>query len=199
MKGLEKLTSIRLAEVLTQRGTVETDAITDALYAQDRQGEIFVDVLVESGQISEWDLAKIVVEHFQLPFITASSVEASDELKERFPKELLFRNKVVPLTLFEDVATVALPILAPFDVLIKLQEAAGVEIYPYVGLTSENNRVLGEMFSDYNEWQKEEVGRREARARQSKSGGDGRGGDPGNWMDLFDSGDANVRNTLTDE
>ena len=62
VKGIEKLTSVRLAEILTERSAVSSEVITDALYAQDRLGESFVQVLVSGGHITEWDLAKIVTE-----------------------------------------------------------------------------------------------------------------------------------------
>ncbi len=195
VKGLEKLTCIRLAEVLTQRGTVETDAITDALYAQDRQGEVFVDVLVSNGHISEWDLAKIVVEHFQLPFIMASSTEIDEEIKTKFPEEFLFEHGIVPLGVFGESATIVLPILTPYEILARLQDMSKLELFPYVGLISENNRVLGELYPNFAEWQKEQQSKREAAARAKRSKPDEKnvGGD---WMDMFDSADASVRDEL---
>ncbi|MCA8942332.1 MAG: hypothetical protein KDB80_07195 [Planctomycetes bacterium] len=192
MKGLEKLTCIRLAEVLTQRGTVETDAITDALYAQDRQGEVFVDVLVSNGHISEWDLAKIVVEHFQLPFISAGSTEIPDDAMAAFPKEFLFQHRIVPLGVFEQTATIVLPILTPYEVLVRLQEASKLELFPYVGLISENVRVLGEIYPEYPDWAKQAQARREAESRKNRAPGSG----SGDWMDMFDSADASVRDGL---
>lgn len=191
MKGLEKLTCIRLAEVLTQRGTVETDAITDALYAQDRQGEVFVDVLVSNGHISEWDLAKIVVEHFQLPFISASSTEIDDTVVSAFPKEALFQNRIVPIGVFEKSATIVLPILTPYDVLARLQEETQLELFPYIGLISENVRVLTDLFPDFPEWTKMQQERREAQSRQGRTKNKS-----GDWMDMFDSADASVRDGL---
>ena len=46
MKGIEKLTAVRLAEILTERNVVSSEVITDALYASDTQGESFVATLV---------------------------------------------------------------------------------------------------------------------------------------------------------
>ena len=74
---------MRLAEVLTQKGIVPVESITDALYVQDRRGESFVDVMIDSGHIAEWDLARVVVESFQLPFLLAGSYQISDEAKAR--------------------------------------------------------------------------------------------------------------------
>ena len=80
MKSLEKITSVRLAEILTERAVVSSEVITDALYAQDKHGEPFVQVLVSGGHITEWDLAKIVTENFNLPFLMAGNYQISSHI-----------------------------------------------------------------------------------------------------------------------
>ena len=67
-----------------------------------------------------------------------------------------------------------------------------MELFPYVGLTSENIRVLGEEYTDYSDWAKEEAARKEQAARNAPKGGKG----AGDWMDMFDSADASVRDGL---
>ncbi len=190
MKGLEKLTPIRLAEVLSQKALVSGEAIADALYANDKYREPFTEILVSGGHITEWDLAKVVVEHFQLPFIMSGSYEVPDEVRDRLPKEVLFANLMVPLDVFHDVMIVAMPILTPFDTFKTIQTDHKTLIYPYVGLPSENKTVLGTMFPDFREWatnnQKELEARRKRKQKRSGGGDD-------DWMSLFDSADAAVR------
>ena len=103
MKGVEKITAVRLAEILTERGAVPSEVVTDALYSQDKSGEPFVQVLVGSGHITEWDLAKLVTENFNLPFLMASHYQIVEAAKSRFPKEVLFRHTMVPLDVFDDI------------------------------------------------------------------------------------------------
>ena len=88
MKGLDKLTPIRLAEALSQKGAIDSDAISESLYAHQSTGESFVELLIDAGSISEWDLAKVVVEHFQLPFVLPTSYESPREVGDLIPKEL---------------------------------------------------------------------------------------------------------------
>lgn len=194
MKGLQKLTSIRLAEVLTHKGSVPTDVITDALYTQDRHGESFVDLLVSGGSITEWDLSKLVVENFQLPFIMAGNYEISDESKTAIPKEVLFENLLVPMDKLGDIMTVIMPILTPFEVLSKIQKDAGVDLFPYVGLISENKRVLGELFSEFPDWYKEHLAAIEAKCREEVEGSGASA--EGDWGNIFDVGDAMVRSSI---
>lgn len=190
MKGIEKLTSVRLAEVLSQKNTVPTDAITEALYTQDQFGEPFVDVLVSSDHITEWDLAKVMVEHFQLPFVMAGNYEVDMDVKNKIPREFLFKHLIVPLDVFDDVLTLVMPILTPFEILNKIQNEHSCEVFPYVGLISENKRVLSELYVDFKEWLTNEKSNKEHRKQQGPrdAGGD--------WMNMFDDADAKVRDGL---
>lgn len=193
MKGLEKLTPIRLAEVLSQKALISADAIADALYAHDKHRESFTEILVTGGHITEWDLAKVVVEHFQLPFILSGGYDVSDAVKARVAKDSLFSNLIVPLDVFDDVMTIAMPIMVPFDTIKALQTEHNVTIYPYVGLPSENKSVLNAMFPEFKEWsanaQKELDARRKKKAKRDP-------GEATDWTSLFDSADAAVRGSL---
>ena len=189
MKGLEKLTAIRLAEVLTQKGAVATEAITDALYSQDKHGDPFVDILVAGGHITEWDLAKLVVENFQLPFIMASNYEISIETRDRVPKEVLFSNLIVPLDVFDQAITIVLPILVPYQTLVKIQRKLSCELFPYIGLPSENKKVLGELFPDYDEWARQDEAKREKRHTAPAPNEEEEDSVGGDWMSIFDKGD----------
>jgi hypothetical protein len=166
VKGLEKLTCVRLAEVISQKNTISSEVITEALYAQDKHGDAFVQTLVAGGHITEWDLAKLVAENFQLPFLMASSYSISEEAKKRVPEAMLFENLIVPIDVFDDVLCLAMPILSTYDQLNKLQRDLKCEIFPYVGLISENKKVLTDMHKDYPMWLEAEQKRREEALRK---------------------------------
>lgn len=211
MKGLEKLTPVRLAEVLTQKGTVPTEVITDALYAQDKQGEPFVQMLVGSGAITEWDLAKAVTEHFQLPFLMAGNYTISDVARDKLPRDSVFQHLIVPIDVFNDVVCVVMPILTPYEILVKIQKEISCELYPYVGLISENKRVVSTLFPDYPAWAEKEQQRREAEATRKANvrlkgkgaaaaagPGSGQGQQQGgDWMSIFDQGNQSVQDMIT--
>lgn len=191
MKGIEKITSVRLAEILTEKAAVASEVITDALYAQDKHGEPFVQILVSGGHITEWDLAKIVTENFNLPFLMAGNYQISEEAKKRFPKEALFKHTMVPLDVFGDIVCVAMPVLLSFEEINKIQKEHNCDLFPYVGLISENKKVIGDLHRDYKEWLDKDTHRREEeakrRAQQPKKSGD--------WMSIFDAGDAAIHDT----
>ena len=187
MKGIEKITSVRLAELLTERGAVSSEVITDALYTQDKDGEPFVQVLVNGGHIAEWDLAKLVAENFNLPFLMVGNYQISEEAQQRFPVETLFKHTIVPLDSFGDIVTVAMPVMLPFDELASIQREHNCDLFPYVGLITENKKILGDMFKGYHQWIEDEAKRRECQANKTEpSMSRGRNND---WMSIFDAGD----------
>ena len=191
MKGIDKITSVRLAESLTERGAVSSEVITDALYTQDKDGEPFVQVLVNGGHITEWDLAKLVAENFNLPFLMAGNYQISEAAQQRFPVETLFKHMIVPLDSFGDIVTVAMPVMLPFDQLAAIQREHNCDLFPYVGLITENKKILGDMFKGYHQWIDEEAKRRECRANSGESQLS-RGGSS-EWMSIFNAGDQAIQ------
>lgn len=191
MKGIEKITSVRLAEILTERSTVSSEVITDALYSQDQSGEPFAQVLVNGGHLTEWDLAKLVTEHFNLPFLMAGNYQISEAAKQRLPEETLFEHTLVPLDTFGDIVTVAMPVMLSFEVIAKIQKEHDCDLFPYVGLISENKKVLTDLFKGYPEWLEGAAKRREqaisARNDNAPAAGDN------DWMSIFDAGDEAIQ------
>jgi hypothetical protein len=201
MKGLEKLTSIRLAEMLTQKGVVPPDVVTDALYIQNEHGETFVDVLVNSGQISEWDLARVVVESFQLPFIVAGNYEISNEAWAKIPKAELFQHLVVPMDVFGNILTVSMPTFTAAETLMSWESRYGVEIYPYVGLISENKKALTTEFTEFKDWcnttAKAGGGSSKPKAESEEiPAAITTTSNKNGWANIFDDADAAVRNSI---
>jgi hypothetical protein len=190
VKGIEKITSVRLAEILTERSIVSSEVITDALYAQDKHGEPFAQVLISGGHITEWDLAKIITENFNLPFLMAGNYQISDDAKKRFPKELLFKHTIVPLDVFGDIVCVSMPVMLSFEEINKIQKDHNCDLFPYVGLVSENKKVLGDMHKDYPQWLEQDAKRREEEAKKRQSGS---AKSPGDWMSIFDAGDQAIQ------
>ena len=191
MKGIEKITSVRLAEILTERGAVSSEVITDALYTQDRDSEPFAQVLLNGGHITEWDLAKVVTENFNLPFLMPGNYQISEVAKHRLPKEVLFQHTMVPLDTFGDIVTVVMPVMLSFDDIARIQKDHRCDLFPYVGLLSENRKSLSSLFPDYSEWLKERSDRQKSAAGEVASSP--RGTSDSDWMSIFDAGDEAIQ------
>ncbi len=183
MKGLERITNLRLAEVLTQNGLLTREEMGEAISLHESSGERFVSVLVNTGFVTEWDLAKVVAESFQLPFLLGERYDTPREIIDLFDEDFLFQHLVIPLDRFGKVLTVRMPVLVSGEVLEEIQESKGVDVFPVVGLLSENQKLLFQMFPEHpREAPKKPV------APENKIGGD--------WEAIFDIGDEAVKKDL---
>jgi hypothetical protein len=196
VKGLDKLTCVRLAEVISQKNLIPAEVITDALYSQDRHGEPFIQSLVGGGHITEWDLAKLVAENFQLPFLMASHYSISEHAQKRVPEKLLFESLIVPLDVFDDVLCIVMPILTPYEAMMKLQKELSCDVFPYVGLVSENKKVLGDMYKGFKTWFEQDIKRRERQATMRANSPKSDKKQKSDWMSIFDAGDQAIQETL---
>ena len=107
----------------------------------------------------------------------------------RLPKTVLFEHTIVPLDVFGDILCVAMPVMLTFETLARIQKDFKCDLFPYVGLITENKKVLGEMHKDYPTWLAEDAKRREMAARK-RANPVGKGGD---WMSIFDAGDMAIQ------
>jgi hypothetical protein len=120
----------------------------------------------------------------------ASNYEIDADVQKRIPREVLFKHMIVPLDAFDDALTLVMPILTPFEILNKIQNNLSCEVFPYVGLISENKKVLSELYPDFKEWLAKDKVKREQRRQQPRE-------QHSDWMNIFDDADAAVRDSLT--
>lgn len=186
MKGMERITTVRLAEALSQSGLVPNEKITDALYQQDRSGHPFIEILVDTGEVSEWELARVVVQHFQLPFLMASSVIVNKKAVAVLPENLLFEHRLLPLDIVGKVLNISMPVLLTYKTLTLVQNLSGMNVFPFVGLASENTKFLYQLFPNHPP---EETDRRPYQAESDS-------GDTAAWENIFDLGDQEVLKDL---
>ena len=183
MKGLDRITNLRLAEILSQNGILSREEMGDAIAAQESSMESFVSVLISAGYLTEWELARLVAEYFQLPFLQGERYEIQKDVVSLLEEDFLFNHMVLPLDKFGKVLTVVMPIMVPGEILEKIQIDKGFDVFPIVGLYSENKKKLYELYPDHP---KEEV-----KTKKSIKEEFGKA-----WETIFDLGDEAVKKDL---
>ena len=186
MKGLERITTVSFAEVLSDSGYIPNEKITEALYQQDSSGCSFVEYLVDVGATSEWDLAKVVVQHFQIPFLMCEYLNIEKTVLEKFEIDFLFENNIIPFQELGGIVNILMPTFVPFKILEKCKIISGKEIFPFVGLPSENKRKLSQFFPDFKPKEKTAINKTNMSSDSS-------------WENVFDIGDQEVKRNLNSE
>ena len=140
MKYTQRLDHGRLAEVLHERGLAEPDAIRELLQSSQDGGTPFCEALVSSNTVSDWDLSKIVCETFQLPFLPVNLVTPNPAAIEEIDADLFREHQLVPIDLFGQILTVAMPGLVPAEVLARVSAMTDFTVLPVVGTVESNRR-----------------------------------------------------------
>lgn len=144
MKSSQRLDYNRLAEALAERQMAELDSIRALLKISNDGGQAFPEALVEANLVSDWDLARVVSDIFQLPFIPSQMVKPSVDLLDLFAPGFLQETGIVPLAKFGNVLTIVMPALVQADILALMSAETEMVILPLVGTVTGNRKWIGE-------------------------------------------------------
>ena len=147
MKYTQRLDYGRLAEVLHERGLAELDSIQELLQLSKDDGTPFCEALVTSNIVSDWELSKVVCETFQLPFLPVDLVTPNPAAIEEIDVDLFCQHQLVPIDLFGQILTVAMPALVPAEVLAQVSAMTDFTVLPMVGTVESNRRWIDEFMA----------------------------------------------------
>jgi len=137
MKHLEKLSRKQLGEVLVDEGIISGEQLAEAFEERGRTGEGLGSILVEAGFLTEWDLAKVVCTHYQLPFIVLRSVSVSKTMFELFTEDEYRSIGFFPVDEMGSVVTLAVSEMPEYELLEGIRKRTGLTPFLFVSLLSE--------------------------------------------------------------
>jgi len=100
MTQCHRLKRKRLSDLLVDEGLATKEVVIAGLHAQKDSGVILSSVLLAENDIDAFDLARVLVEHFQVPFVDLERYALHKDVIKLFPAELLHRARMVPLEKF---------------------------------------------------------------------------------------------------
>jgi hypothetical protein len=180
VKSRQRLEYGRLAEVLAERGLVDSRAIQDALQFSARGGPPFPEALVTANLVADWELSRIVCELYGLPFVTTDFAEPDPKASVGLDLAFLVEHGIVPLSRHGKVLTVVMPSLTTSDTLDYLAKTIDVTILPVVGTVRSNRTWLQQKLAAQPAAEPTALA-----PEQEEEGG-------GAWSNLFDEADAAV-------
>lgn len=182
MKITLRLAYERLADALRHHRLVESEALRLTLHQCLSTGALFPELLVREGMVSDWELSRLCSETFSLPFLPVDVYQPNKKLLEKLDVEFLRQYGLVPLDVFEDVMTVAMPGMVPTEVLTALSESCGKRLLPVIGTVQSNQAWLERNLPP------------PAALRELCEAAEG-----GDWVGIFDAGDAAVRSGMSED
>ncbi|MHC4224482.1 MAG: GspE/PulE/PilB domain-containing protein [Planctomycetota bacterium] len=142
MRFYERLRRKRLSDILIDEGVATKEAVLSAFEEHQQSKRLLSEVLMEGNELSEFDLAKVLVAQYQLPFVDLSSYNFHKDLFKKYPAELLHRAGVVPLDLFGETVCFACQEFPSEEVATELESHGSGKIFYFVALAMEIKQAL---------------------------------------------------------
>ena len=125
MTHYERLKRKRLGDLIVDEGLAEKELVIAALQEQQQTGRLLSSILLDSEMFDQYDLARVITEQYQVPFVDLENYSPHKDLITEFPAELLHRARILPLDRFgKSVAFACQEIPSP-EVHKKLKELCG--------------------------------------------------------------------------
>jgi len=148
MTQYHRLKRKRLSDLLVDEGLAEKDIVLAALHEQQSSGDLLSTILLASQEFDAFDLARVIVEQYQIPFFELSLSTANKDLVKEFPAELLNTARIFPLERFGDHVSFVCQEIPSSEIHSQLKEIVKGSILVFAGLARDIEEKLRE-FAPY--------------------------------------------------
>lgn len=142
MRSNHKLGQLSAGQVLRAEGLLNIDQLQEVLEEHRATGERIVDITLARGLATEYDIAKAMVKHLNLPMVSPAGYDSNDDLKDLLPAAFLHNHKIVPLDLFGGLLVVATYGDLSGEEIGEVEREAGKDVNFVLCLKSELERTL---------------------------------------------------------
>jgi len=132
----------KIGELLVEQGKISERDLERALLAQSEMGDMFGQVLVKLGLVSELDFAVVLSDQLDIPLVAAADYPEEPVVLESVAQDFLLSNSVVPLSADEQGVTLAATLPQDPFLLKALGMAIDKPVTVLLGLESDINRAI---------------------------------------------------------
>lgn len=193
MTYYERLKRKRLGDILVDEQMASREAVIAALHQHHNTHTLLSQLLIASGELREYDLAQVMVEQYQLPFLDLSSFSYHRDLIEEFPSGLLHQAAVMPLGRFGGAVSFACQEFPSEEVLGELESFSGAKVFLFAALATELNQALHE----HVPLKEGSLPERMQTAKDLAADTEAEEADGTAWKDLFDAANEAIVSSLS--
>lgn len=109
-------------------------------------GDEIIDFLIDEDLVQESDIVQALSEYYQVPGIDVLGYFFYHDLLTMFPKSFLLRNRIIPLTVDENIMIMVAANPSDPDLLVKIGEHVSYDIQFYVGIARDISDSVKEFY-----------------------------------------------------
>lgn len=132
MARTSRTPKIRLGELLVAAGLVSEEKVRMGLEEQRRNNLFLGEALVKLGFVSEEAIAQAIIQHFNLPFLSASQFTVPPEVFNLFPERMYHEYQFVAVDKIERVIIIVAAGPINQDMMEELERVSECKICHYV-------------------------------------------------------------------
>ena len=132
MARTSRTPKIRLGELLVAAGLVSEDKVRIGLEEQRRNNLFLGEALVQLGFVSEEAIAQAIIQHFNLPFLSASQFTVPPDVFNLFPERMYHEYQFIAVDKIERVIIIIAAGPINQDMMEELERVSECKICHYV-------------------------------------------------------------------
>ena len=194
MRHYERLRRKKLGDLLVDEEAANDEAVINALLEHHKTNIPLSQILLTDGELREFDLARIMVEQYQLPFLDLDNYTHHRDLIANYPPRLLHHARIMPLDQFGEVVCFVVQEFPSDEVIAELRKHGTERFFLYTALATEIRQAL----NDHAPLPKDEPAPDASAPEMLRAMGE-EGEEDGAWRELFDTANEAIVSALPDE
>ena len=146
MRSIHKLGQLSAGQVLRADGLISTAQLQEIHDEQAATRESVVEIAMARGLVTEFDVAKAMVRHLHLPYVSPMRYAIGDDVKAVLPAPALHNHMVIPFNKFGKLLVIATDGDLSSQATKELESESGCSIAFVIALRSEIQKTLNKEF-----------------------------------------------------
>ena len=139
-----------LGEIFLEQGLLSKEQVDRALKAQKESGMKLGQILIQQGEISEFDLTEALCQHFKLTKYNSDDYPVDTGLKNLIPSETAQKYQVAPLLKKGRLLIIAMSNPSDIETLDAIETLTNSEIEPVICTDWELTELIGRIYGTYS-------------------------------------------------
>ncbi len=196
MTQYHRLKRKRLSDLLVDEGLATKEVVIAGLHAQKNNGGILSTVLLAENDIDAFDLARVLVEQYQIPFVDLERYQLHKDVIKLFPAELLHRARIVPLEIFGTHYSFACQEIPSREIHDEIKNIVGGTVLVFAAFARDIESVLRELVPYEAPKPEGDAGEVEPSEDAQSLGKSDDASDDKDWQTLFDTANESIVSKL---